>query len=59
MDPYISGAFYTRNRVPISPEIETLFGHTSLIMMLENTKLMLENMQKGDKDKYAEMSDNI
>jgi hypothetical protein len=29
--PFVSGGFFSRNKHPITPEIETLFGHTKLL----------------------------
>ena len=34
--PFVSGGFFTRNREPITPEIETLFGHTKLLGYLHH-----------------------
>jgi hypothetical protein len=32
--PYVSGGFFTRNKQPITPEIEALFGHTKILSYL-------------------------
>jgi hypothetical protein len=42
------GIFFQRNRVPMSPEVETVFGHTKLLQNLFNLGKQFDAMLTGD-----------